>query len=365
MGEVWMKLSKVMLLKLTNASSIHVLVVVIFIVLSAVLMLDLLNLSSKMAHMNKDNDEYSHKHGQTRGIKEWKNIRRSVGTEPLPYLILKDIVNIDTIPVREPTCAVNSILMILVTSAPDHFDRRRAIRNTWAKDRKTHNDSNWQTFFLIGNSRDSVKNRKIEDEFYEYGDILLGDYIDTYRNLTLKVQNGFKWAVENCQPQYLLKTDDDCYVNTRYFPRFLDQFNPNRDGLYAGAMFNDRGVVRDKNSKWYVSPEDYPMSVYPRYASGTGYVLSKDVLQRVVEAFSEVHPFPVEDAYTGVVVHRVGVSMLDTGRFTMYNKQWRICNYLYLLVIHGVTPEQQYLALKYTDDTLVECPGQKESVTWY
>ncbi|XP_070562342.1 beta-1,3-galactosyltransferase 1-like [Ptychodera flava] len=173
-----------------------------------------------------------------------------------------------------------------------------------------------------------------------------------------------KWAADNCQPQYLLKTDDDCFISTRFLTEFLSEHNSIKTGLYAGSVFNEREVIRNRLSKWYVSTQDFPRSVYPRYASGTGYIVSGDVLQGIVGAASQEKAFPVEDAYTGVLASKIGASLVDTGRFTMYSNKWRVCNYLYFLVIHGVTPEQQYLALKYTDDALEKCPGQSPSTTW-
>ncbi|XP_077980891.1 beta-1,3-galactosyltransferase 1-like [Glandiceps talaboti] len=363
MAEVWLRLSKLLILKMISS---QILFILLFLVLGAILMLDLLNFGSKSDNLDKK-DVYVNGHALTRDIKAWKDprVRRSIEADvtSTPYWNIESLESIYTKP---PKCKQNVMLLVLVTSAADHFDRRTAIRNTWAKDKNNNENSNvtWQTIFLIGRSGNPVKDRQIENEFSDFGDILLGDYVDTYRNLTLKVQHGMRWAVDNCQPQFLLKTDDDCFASTRYLTNFLHDHNRYNANLYAGSMFIEREVVRNRLSKWYVSTEDFAPSLYPRYASGTGYILSSDVLQGMVEAATQEKPFPVEDAYVGVLASRIGINLLNTGRFTMYNQKWRVCNYLYLLVIHGVSPEQQYLAYKYTDEAEMKCPGQKPSSTW-
>ena len=47
------------------------------------------------------------------------------------------------------------------------------------------------------------------------GDLLLAGFQDTYRNLTAKHLAGLTWAATSCQAaQYVLKTDDDQFVDT-------------------------------------------------------------------------------------------------------------------------------------------------------
>ncbi len=56
---------------------------------------------------------------------------------------------------------------------------------------------------------------------YRNSDLLLQD---TYHNLTLKTTMGLKWTAIFCpQAQFVLKTDDDIYVNLEYLHRSLRQ----------------------------------------------------------------------------------------------------------------------------------------------
>lgn len=264
-----------------------------------------------------------------------------------------------------PDCSVKPLLLILVTSAPEHSKRRKAIRNTWARYRnpKTLNNTHLKTVFLVGKSSPFLE-EKLEAENKKHKDILFGDYADSYRNLTLKVQHGLSWAAESCRSEFLLKTDDDCFVNTKILVEFLHRYNRQTTNLYVGHKMRSQDVVRNQESKWFVSQEDYPRELYPPYASGTGYLLSSDVVQRATKRTSFHHPFPVEDAYMGVLAEDLGVTLLDTPRFALFSTKWTMCNYLYFFVVHDLTPEQQYVCLRYADESEKVCQKSEELQLW-
>ncbi|XP_048384337.2 beta-1,3-galactosyltransferase 4-like isoform X1 [Stegostoma tigrinum] len=150
-----------------------------------------------------------------------------------------------------PPCQKGQVLLVLVTSAQPNVDRRNAIRNTWALGWE-QSAFPWQVVFLVGQATGEGAADLIQSEQEVFQDVLVGNYLDTYRNLTLKVMHGLKWAVSTCRPLYILKTDDDCFVNTDRLPRFLVRDNPIQTGLYAGSLFapEKREVIRNPWSKW-------------------------------------------------------------------------------------------------------------------
>uniref|UniRef100_H3B1P1 Hexosyltransferase n=2 Tax=Latimeria chalumnae TaxID=7897 RepID=H3B1P1_LATCH len=234
-----------------------------------------------------------------------------------------------------PDCKMGLVLVILVTSAPWNAHQRSVIRDTWASPWGTTKYP-WQVAFLIGRASDGRVPQEVLEEKESFEDIVLGNYVDTYRNLTLKVMHGLKWAAEHCRPQYILKTDDDCFVNTDRLPQFLVEHNTIRSGLYVGSLFapNQRHVIREPLSKWYVSEEDFRPDFYPPYASGVGYILSLDTAQAMLQVAELVRPIPVEDAYVGILAEAAGIVVKSSGRFAKHNMNWRVCNYRYLMVIH-------------------------------
>ncbi|XP_060698648.1 beta-1,3-galactosyltransferase 5-like [Hemiscyllium ocellatum] len=277
-------------------------------------------------------------------------------------------INFETLHSRQhepPSCRKGQVLLILVTSAQPNINRRNTIRNTWALGWE---DSAfpWQVVFLVGQAAGEGAANLIRSEQEVFQDLLVGNYLDTYRNLTLKVMHGLKWAVSTCQPLYILKTDDDCFVNTDRLPRFLVQDNPIRTGLYAGSLFapEKREVIRDPWSKWYVSWQDYGKERYPPYVSGVGYVLSLDAAAAILRVAAWVHPIPVEDAYVGILAEAAGIPALSSSRFTKHNVNWRVCNYRYLMVIHHLSTQDQRLAHSNMVQARTACSGNPTITRW-
>ena len=55
---------------------------------------------------------------------------------------------------------------------------------------------------------------EIQNEHLLYGDIVQGDFVDTYRNLSLKAVVGNLWVSKFCsQAEFVVKTDDDMFVD--------------------------------------------------------------------------------------------------------------------------------------------------------
>lgn len=264
----------------------------------------------------------------------------------------------------EPPCELGQVLLILITSAPWHSEARQMIRTTWA----THEQASypWQAVFLIGQTYDREVTKMITSEQQKFGDILIGSYLDTYRNLTSKVMHGLKWARDRCQPEYILKTDDDCFVNTDGLPALLAEHNTIKTGLYVGSLFprDKRMVIREPSSKWYVSRGDYESDTFPPYVSGIGYILSLDAADLILRAAEYVRPIPVEDVYIGVLAKMAGIQVKSSARFAKHNVNWSVCNYRYLMVIHHVSPEEQELAMGNMLKARTACRNSTKILRW-
>ncbi|KAM5125053.1 beta-1,3-galactosyltransferase 5-like [Mantella aurantiaca] len=264
----------------------------------------------------------------------------------------------------EPKC-LGDLLLILVTSKPSHHESRRAIRRTWASP-TLGTAGKWQVVFLVGLTMDVELDWRIHNEQRMNNDLLMGNYLDSYRNLTLKVMHGMKWAVERCRPSYILKTDDDCFVNTHYLPSFLRDRSPATAHLYVGLAFSEkkRAVIRDPSSKWYVPHREYEPEVYPAYASGIGYIVTFHTAESILRAARTVPPIPVEDAYVGILAETAKVRLLTSTRFAKHNARWSVCNYRFLMVIHGLSPEDQALAQENVQRTRASCNHSVEAAHW-
>ena len=109
-----------------------------------------------------------------------------------------------------------SFILIVVCSAVPNINRRQVIRDTWAMDAMKF-PGNVDVIFLLGrsaNPTDMVQSA-IEEEAAMHVDILQESFVDTYANLTIKSLMMLKWFANHCTKhyQYLMKTDDDMYIN--------------------------------------------------------------------------------------------------------------------------------------------------------
>ena len=65
-----------------------------------------------------------------------------------------------------------------------------------------------------GSTPDGKLQEAIDEENVSHHDIIQGDFLDSYRNLSYKNIMGKLWVSEFCQAaQLVIKTDDDQYVD--------------------------------------------------------------------------------------------------------------------------------------------------------
>ncbi|XP_014362624.2 uncharacterized protein LOC106714171 isoform X1 [Papilio machaon] len=184
---------------------------------------------------------------------------------------------------------------------------------------KENNDPDFKLVFLLGlppNDNNTDVQEKIETEVETYGDIIQEGFIDSYNNLTLKSIMMLKWVTNNCNEsvRYILKTDDDMYINVPNLvsnlrsraKTFDDNAKDNsKEYLLIGDLICGARPVQDTKSKWYSPRYMYSGRVYPRYLSGTGYVLSAPAARALYAAALTTTYFHLEDIYiTGMCALR-------------------------------------------------------------
>lgn len=213
-------------------------------------------------------------------------------------------------------CEQRFFLVILVASSAEAYQNRMVIRHTWGTDNALHRK--WKTVFLIGEGQDVGISDRILREAQIFGDIIQGDYKETFANKVFKIQSGFEWAAKYCSSfQYLLKTDDDVFVNTRGLIDFLSGTGTLNTEFYFGHLMHGSPVLR--TGFYGVSEEDHPANFYKDYISGGGYVLSKDLVLKFTQMFDVVKPLKIDDAYIGMLAADIGVEPISSSTFMMYN----------------------------------------------
>lgn len=212
-------------------------------------------------------------------------------------------------------CPNTLFLLILVSTNVGNFDRRRLIRKTWGADYSIK--TKWKTVFLLGRNSNNREMKTAMRESKIYGDMVQADYHEHFWNMSYKVAMGFEWSVKYCSFSYLLKSDDDVFVNTFGMMDFLSKYTTPKKKFYTGNVIARSVVMRD--GKYRVSPEEYNGTLYKPYCGGGGYVLSRDVVEKLFSYFDVLKPLKIDDAYIqGLLADRAGVKVVNNPEFRMY-----------------------------------------------
>lgn len=203
------------------------------------------------------------------------------------------------------------LLLILVHSHPSNEKLRKTIRQTWGSVVGSH----FKCLFLFGVPRTEKEQKVLAAENERYGDVVQGNFMDTYKNLTYKHVMGLKWAIYFCpNAKYILKCDDDVFINTpglvKYIYDHLSPFGARK--LILCQIFKRNSVLRTNRSKWKVSYSDYKHPVYPPYCSGYFVIYSPDVVFDLYEKAQSSRYFWIDDVHiTGTMALKANLKHLS------------------------------------------------------
>lgn len=81
----------------------------------------------------------------------------------------------------------------------------------------------------MGRSPDPVVEAEINEENALYGDIIQTDYLDTYKNLTLKAISWMSWVDSYCpKVETIVKSDDDMVIDVFKLIKRTKKMSKNR-----------------------------------------------------------------------------------------------------------------------------------------
>uniref|UniRef100_A0A3P8SAA1 Hexosyltransferase n=1 Tax=Amphiprion percula TaxID=161767 RepID=A0A3P8SAA1_AMPPE len=245
-------------------------------------------------------------------------------------------------------CDEPPFLLLVVKSLIPHFDRRQAIRETWGRAGVLANRT-VATVFLLGSTLplDNFPDLRIMlgHEAKLHNDLLQWDYRDSFFNLTLKEVLFLEWFSKHCpQAQYVLKGDDDVFVNTLRVIDLLEGLPDNKaKDLFIGDVISNAGPHRNQKLKYFI-PESVFVGQYPPYAGGGGYLLSGELAIRLYNISQQVVLFPIDDVYTGMCLRKLGLAPTKHTGFKTFDieKKYRStpCIYRSLVLVHSRTPQE-------------------------
>lgn len=112
-----------------------------------------------------------------------------------------------------------------------------------------------------------------------------------------------KWVEGNCpQVAYLVKIDDDVFLNVPLLLNFLHNDTLEGQDLITGHVYSSVSRDEDPYSKWYTPKILWSKPVLPDFVAGFCYVLGSRVRANLYYNALKAHLFHLEDVFlTGIV----------------------------------------------------------------
>ncbi|XP_045161046.1 beta-1,3-galactosyltransferase 1-like [Mercenaria mercenaria] len=270
------------------------------------------NLESKKVYYEKETNKTKpttavYRHGEVKkGLKYPVEMQPNL-TELINWTHPEYPMNVTYLTENEELCSSvkNLTVLVVVNSATDHFDQRQAIRKTWTNDTYYSHLGTVRVLFLLGRNVNPSVQAGVEKEFKKYKDVLQGDFIDAYLNLTHKVVMGYKWLTERCRnAKLIVKSDDDFLVNIFiYFRNLYTSILPTN--VYCD--YKAGRIFRNKKDKWYVSENHFRgEKFYKPFCKGKFVSMTNDIMPSLYKSATKTPFYPYDDVLLfGYVMHNV------------------------------------------------------------
>lgn len=213
-----------------------------------------------------------------------------------------------------------SHVWIGIASAPDHAEKRNAVRETWMQDPWIKTCT---VRFVVGRSGSSRTDTAVLAEHDRHGDLLLIDVDEAYQTLVQKTELLLQ-AGDASGAQWIIKIDDDVMPRVRPLSETLHAAEKYGEGTlqYFGHFWKHSHPDRNsQHTKWYVPEDVFAGDTFPKYANGPLYVMSRSLAHQVVAEFhlrflQGMPMVPLEDVSVGMMVGSLeaGKALTQTGR---------------------------------------------------
>lgn len=235
----------------------------------------------------------------------------------LPKKMLKETYNASFENSKRDVCSSKSIKLILVViTAPESQDNRMCIRKTWGFYK---NRPELEIVFLIGNSVNSTMNTEVQKENQLFNDIVKINLLEDYYNLTYKTVAMLEFVISHCQgAKFLMKLDDDIFVNIPKILMFLESHRNDKRKIY-GNLLEGKDPIRDQTNKYFASEIEYSGNIYPNYVNGPSYLMTTDILHELYNTSLNTPYLKYEDVFlTGLVAQQLNIDIVNVYEFNNY-----------------------------------------------
>ena len=214
--------------------------------------------------------------------------------------------------------------VVYIHSSPSNVNRRYSVRTTWGNTELFRNFP-FKILFLFGKPKKTSMQEALELENRRFGDIIQGDFIDDYKNLTLKAIMGLQWLSEHCPDvPFVIKADDDAFINIFEVLSLVNKAGDKNRTMMCALHRGNMPILRDRTkcSKWCIKEDEFPGDrYYPPYCAGLAYIMGMGVMKELRKAVLTTPFFWIDDVYvTGLLTQKVTMDIEYVnlvGRFTL------------------------------------------------
>ena len=215
-------------------------------------------------------------------------------------------------------CKPDTDIFIYIQSAANNFLKRRLLRRTWSSRTKVLNN-NVRTVFILGRTDSSAEQMHINTENLLYGDIIQGNFTDSFRNMTKKALIAMSWIEHFCRKvKFVIKVDDDIFVDMlTVVENLLPEMATNNASIACHYIEAGKSPIeRASSSRWYVPPDFFPgQTHFPSFCSGYLVVMTTEAILKLHSESKSKPVFQVDDAYMfGLLTQNLNLTFLDIKR---------------------------------------------------
>ncbi|CAG5126127.1 unnamed protein product [Candidula unifasciata] len=230
-------------------------------------------------------------------------------------------------------CGNSSIdAVVVVHTSADHFKRRERFRMAYSNYSNTK-PYRLKVVFLIGSVLDANLQIQLERENMMYGDTVVGSFLDTYQNLTLKAVMGFRWLASTCpNVKLLIKLDDDVFIDVRkFFTNYWEKVASNNKKRTIHCLVWHNARV-GRTGKWKVEKGLFANASYPfPYCAGFLTLVTPDLIEPMYTYGKSIDFFWIDDVFLYGMIPSViqGVNFVQLGHnprvMTQNYKEYKQC----------------------------------------
>ncbi|XP_037935575.1 beta-1,3-galactosyltransferase 5-like [Teleopsis dalmanni] len=226
------------------------------------------------------------------------------------------------------------LAIIIVTSYAGHDELRSAHRQAISQVKLA--ELGFKRVFLLAEipkTEHFINQNQLQNEQERFGDLLQGNFMEGYRNLSYKHIMGLRWAAIECkQAKFIIKIDDDIVYDVFQLRRYLELLEvqhaelASSDNLLSGYVLRNTKPQRNIANKWFVSSQEYIGDIYPDYLSGWLYITNSATATKLVYEAQQSNFFWIDDTWvTGILREKLKIPIQTLNAWYSANSEFLDC----------------------------------------